>query len=85
MILFEFMNALELITEPIRKSTINYFKHKVTGDLYEGPFFLCDDGRLRISNQRTHQWEFLDLKDLKNLEKITSEEGEKLIKSYRGH
>ncbi len=76
------MDALELIIEPIRKSTLSYFKHKVTGYLYEGPFFLGNDGKLRISNQRTLQWEFLDLKDLENLKKITSEEGEELKKSY---
>ncbi len=76
------MNALELIIEPIRKSTLGYFKHKLTGHLYEGPFFLGDNGRFRISNRRTFQWEFLDLKDLENLEKITSKEGKKLVKSY---
>ncbi len=32
------MDALELIIESIRKSTEGYFKHKITGDLYEGPF-----------------------------------------------
>ena len=77
------MDAYELIIEPIRKSTISYFKHKVTGHLYEGPFFLGNDYRLRISNRQTLQWEFFDLKDLKNLEKITSEAGEELIKSYK--
>ena len=77
------MDAYELITESIRKSTISYFKHKVTGNLYEGPFFLSDNDKLRISNRRTLQWEFFDLKDLKNLEKITSEAGEELIKSYK--
>lgn len=32
----------------------------------------CSDGnyRIRINNLSTLQWEFLDLKDLKNLEKI---------------
>ena len=76
------MDALELIKESIRKSTIGYFKHKFTNHLYEGPFFLGNDGKLRISNRRTIQWEFLDVKDLENLEKIASEEGEKLEKSY---
>lgn len=76
------MDALELITEPIRKSTLGYFKHKITGHLYEGPFFLVNDCKLRISNKRTLQWEFLDFRDLENLEKITSEEGEDLVKSY---
>lgn len=71
------MNALgmvqDMIKEPIRKSTLGYFEHRLTGHLYEGPCHLTsDDGKckLRIMNETTQQWEFLDLVDLRHLEKI---------------
>ncbi len=82
------MDALKLIIEPIRKATLGYFKYKINGHLYEGPLLLEDnpdsDGkyRFRISNEKTIQWEFFGLTDLKNLEKITFKEGEELKKSY---
>jgi len=63
------MDALDIIKEPVRKSTLGFFKHKVTNQVYEGPIHL-EKGKLRIYNQTTVQWDFLNLEELNLLEKI---------------
>lgn len=64
------MHALDIIREPIRKSTLGFFKHDITNQLYEGPLYLDEKGKVRIFNRTTAQWDFLNLLELNCLEKI---------------